>query len=213
MVSIREAALLAACVAALVSTSDALATSCSIWGEKSGECLQTCGPVATGSKRYGCYYYGDDASTAGLYCTFGSVAGWSYACPPKLPAGSRVMRGSDWIWSSQDGGEGKIGTTAGAVDAEGWVQVCLHMRVRIFIFLSFLQNRILKFCFWPIAGATCRSVCTCLCMNTRCIRTTIHVYSCTYLRGLTFTRLHADAHFVFGHEKKQQIHTCISQSS
>jgi hypothetical protein len=147
IVSFSEAILLAACVAALVSTSHAAyATSCTTWGEKSAECQQTCGPVAGPKGRNGCYYYGDASSTAGLYCTFGTVTGWSFACPPNLPAGSRVTRGTDWVWSTQDGGEGKLGTTAGVVDADGWVQVCgfFFCTCVCFVKLLFRHGRFLK---------------------------------------------------------------------
>ncbi len=36
---------------------------------------------------------------------------------------SRVKRGRDWAWADQDGGAGVLGTTVGAIDEEGWVQV------------------------------------------------------------------------------------------
>ncbi|XP_038061536.1 E3 ubiquitin-protein ligase MIB1-like [Patiria miniata] len=56
-------------------------------------------------------------------CRFGAIKCRSLGIFP----GARVMRGPDWKWEDQDGGEGKVGTVSGVSGGEGthrsWVAV------------------------------------------------------------------------------------------
>ena len=38
-------------------------------------------------------------------------------------AGLRVVRGSDWKWDDQDGGEGYVGTGTGDKTSNGWMNI------------------------------------------------------------------------------------------
>jgi hypothetical protein len=43
--------------------------------------------------------------------------------PESLPIGTRIVRGPDWKWGNQDGGDGEVGETIQAVQSDQWVRV------------------------------------------------------------------------------------------